>query len=928
MVCNPMATQLPSGTVTFLFTDIESSTSLWEMHPEEMKAVLARHDAILRQAVETNRGYIVKSTGDGIHAVFETAAGAIFATLAAQQALAADPWKEIYPHSLRVRMGVYTGEAEARSGDFYGPTLNRAQRLMAAGHGGQVLVSATTAELMRDTLPAEMELLDLGEHRLKDLVRSERVFQLVHPTIERSFPPIKSLDSFPNNLPVQLTSFIGREAELNQAGQKLSSTRLLTLLGSGGTGKTRLSLQLAADLQTTFPDGVWFVELAPVSDPALILQTIASVFGVREQMGMPLLEIILNYLRTKQMLLILDNCEHLIQACATLADQFLHAGPNIKILTSSREALGINGETIYRVPSLSLPDIAQVTMDTLVQYEAVQLFVERAITANPRFALTDKNAVSVAQICRRLDGIPLALELAAARITVFSADQIASRLDDRFKLLTGGSRTALPRQQTLRALIDWSYEILSEPERALLRGLSVFSGGWTFEAAEAIFSDLDVLNLLTQLVNKSLVVVDDEGAATRYHLLETIRQYSREKLMDLGQLETTRTRYLDYFVEFAEQAEAKIDSLAVFEWLPRIEADYDNFRSALEWGLDHQIESALRLVSALVDFWFHRGRTVEGIYWTKEALGRLDRLPKLEGEAAHQSIMVQAKAWLALVFLAYLNDNPITLKACQACIALSRELADQRMLSISLSIAGSTKILLGDPAGAFPSLEQGLRIARQSGDKYSLGIALILMAQYSSRVKADFQAAHAYEEEGLVLLGENETSWGAISAVLSPATDAMMRGDYSTARARFLKSLPTFQQLGDEHRVNMIQSELAHMERYEGHYQQAEAAYRKTILVWQKLGHRAAIAHQLESFAFAAKMQEQLQRAAHLFAAAEALREKINIPMNSLERIEYDRQVAELRANMDEKALASYWAAGRAMTMEQAVSYAVAEPAI
>jgi predicted ATPase len=751
------------------------------------------------------------------------------------------------------------------------------------------------------------------------------VFQLAHPLLLSEFPPIQSLDSFPNNLPVQLTSFIGRKGELAEAKKKLSITRLLTFIGSGGTGKTRLSLHLAADLLTSFTDGIWFVELAPLTEPNLILQTIASVFGVREQMGTPLMEVLLNYLRVKQILLILDSCEHLIEACAKLADQFLHACPNMKIIASSREALGINGETVYRVPSLSLPDQVQINYEELVQFEAVQLFVERAVAANPKFNLTEKNAFFIAQICRRLDGIPLALELAAARITIFSPEQIASRLDDRFKLLTGGSRTALPRQQTLRAMIDWSYEILSDPERALMCRLSVFAGSWTFEAAETIFSDLDILTILTLLVNKSLVVVENESAETRYRLLETIRQYSRDKLVETGELEKTRRMHLEYFVGFAEASETKMDGVEVFEWLPRLEADYDNFRSALEWGLDNEVEAALRMVSALAAFWFRRGHTVEGINWIREALDRVEKIPKLEGKAAHQQRLVQAKAWQAMASLAYLNDNPTALKASEACIALARQLGDNHLLAISLAVAGSVKILLDDPAGAFTALEESLRIAHTSGEKYSLGIALTMMAHYNSIVKRDFIAAWANEEAGLALLSDNETSWGTVNAVLGSARNAIMRDDYATARARFIKSLPTFQQMGDEHRVNMIQSELAHMERHEGHPLQAEAAYRKTILVWQKLGHRSAIAHQLESFGFVAKMQQQQQRAARLFAAAEVLREKIGIPMNPEEYIEYSGEVTHLRANMDEKIFASVWAEGRAMTLEQAVAYAIDE---
>ena len=478
-----MATNLPSGTVTFLFTDLEGSTKLWEQYPGEMKLALARHDEILHRAIENHGGRIIKNTGDGFHAVFDTAMHGIEAALAAQEAVSNAAWDEIRPHNIRIRIGLHTGEAQERAGDYYGPTLNRAARLMSVAHGGQTLLSTTTADLVRDQLPPDTSLRDLGEHRLRDLVRSEHVFQLAVPGLPADFPPLKSIDAFPNNLPVQLTSFIGRERELEEARNRLVPAHLLTLIGPGGTGKTRLALQLAADLLPLFPDGVWLAELAPLTDPALVVQSVASVLHLREQMGMSLSDLVIDYLRDRSLLLVLDNCEHLIEACAQLANQLLHTCANLKIIGSSREALGITGETIYRVPPLSLPDPNHVTREGLTQCKSAQLFIERASAANPRFALDEHNAEAVAQICRRLDGIPLALELAAARVTVFSAEQIAAHLDDRFRLLTGGSRTALPRQQTLRALIDWSYELLSEGERTLLRKLSVFAGGWTFDAA-------------------------------------------------------------------------------------------------------------------------------------------------------------------------------------------------------------------------------------------------------------------------------------------------------------------------------------------------------------------------------------------------------------------------------------------------------------
>jgi predicted ATPase/class 3 adenylate cyclase len=913
------------GTLTFLFTDLEGSTRLWEKYPEAMQAALAQHDALLREAVESNGGRLIKGTGDGIHAAFETALGGACAALAAQDALRRERWEMIAPASLRVRMGLHTGEAESRGGDYFGSTLNRAARLMSLAHGGQILLSNTASELVREQLPGEMSLRDLGEHRLKDLVRPEHVFQLEHPSLEADFPPLASLDAFPNNLPIQLTSFVGRERELREARERLASARLLTLIGPGGTGKTRLSLQLAAEVLPEYRDGVWLVELAPLSDPDLIVPTIAAIFHVRRQMEMSIEENLLNFLRAKQLLLILDNCEHMVEACARITDLFLRTSPRMKILASSREALGISGEAVFRVPSLSLPDAVHITPEALAESESAQLFIERARAVDPKFTLTAKNATAVAQICSRLDGIPLAIELAAARAGVFSAEQIAARLDDRFKLLTGGSRTALPRQQTLRAMIDWSHETLSEGERALFRRLSVFAGGWTFEAAEAVCADLEVLDLLPQLVNKSLVMAEDEAAGKRYRFLETIRQYARDKLLEAGEAEEVRNLHMDYFLHLAERAGPMMDTAEMAMWTPVLEAEYDNSRAAFEWSLDHDVNASLRFVGSLGYFWFRRGHGAEGIQWAEEAFARARQLPvPQEGEAARQEMAVRTRALQATSFLYYSQgDSRGAVEMAEACIALARELGDRSVLGSALAMAGTAKAFTGDAAGAIAYAEEAIPLLRALGEELGLSMALGMMAQVMGMVKGDFKAAEALEQESLDVLNEGTHPWSTAMGYFASGRGAMFRGDYATARERFARCLPTFQRMGDPHRVCMIQSELAHMDRYEGRYKQAEQTYHETLPVWQKLGHRAAIAHQLECFAFLAIRRDAPERAARLFGAAEALREKINIVMSPMEHVEYGKEVAALRASLDEEAFTSAWAAGRAMTMEAAIDYAL-----
>jgi len=454
---------LPAGTVTFLFTDIEGSTKLWEAQPQQMQAVLARHDALLHEMIEHANGYVFKTIGDAFCAAFSTPTDAVIAALATQLALTVESWPEHTP--IKVRIALHTGAVTSRDGDYFGQPLNRVARLLATGHGGQVLLSTATQELVRDSLPIGATLHPLGEHRLKDLGRPESIFQLCHPSLPSEFAPLKSLDNpaLRHNLPQQVTSFVGREEPLTVVKGLLEKTKLLTLTGSGGCGKTRLALQVAAEMLDGEGDGAWLVELASLADPNLVPATIAGVLNIKEEPGKPIQQSLVEHLKSKRLLLMLDNCEHLLNACAKLIDTLIHQCPQVLVLATSREALGIAGETTYRVPSLSLPDPTKVqTVESFTHFEAVRLFVERACQVQTDFTVSNANAPALASICHRLDGIPLAIELAAARVRILSVEEINSKLDQRFRLLTGGSRTALPRQQTLRSLIDWSYDLLRE----------------------------------------------------------------------------------------------------------------------------------------------------------------------------------------------------------------------------------------------------------------------------------------------------------------------------------------------------------------------------------------------------------------------------------------------------------------------------------
>ncbi len=903
-----MSSNLPAGTVTFLFTDIEGSTHLWERYPKTMKAALARHDGLLRQTIESNGGHVVKTTGDGCHAVFASAAEGVLAAIAAQKALLAEPWAETSP--LKVRMALHTGEAELREGDYYGPALNRAARLTAVAHGGQVLLSAVTADLVREQLPAGTTLRDLGEHRLKDLVRPERVFQLALPDLPLDFPPLKSLNAFPNNLPIQLTLFVGREKEIAEIKALLNSARLVTLTGSGGTGKTRLSQEVGAQLLTSFPHGVWLIELAPLSDPAQIIPALAEVFGLQELPFNPLANLVMDYLRDKRTLLILDNCEHLIEACARLADDLLHQCAGLKILASSREALGIAGEVAYRIPSLGAS-------------ESTQLFVDRARAAHPTFNLTAANASAVAQICSRLDGIPLAIELAAARTKLLSPEQIAARLDDRFRLLVGGSRTALPRQQTLRALIDWSYDLLSQEEKQLLRTASVFVGGWTLEAVEAVADDRNVLEHLEQLVNKSLVVTEERENEMRYFMLETIRQYAREKLFDAKQASAARDRHFVYFNDLSERLWEASRSSAMLAWRDRADDEVENLRAALEWGLENHVEDALRLAAnfCIISGWM--SNQAEELAFVKSAIERVTSLPPVEGNANihRQKLIARALFAQGLVGLGQ-GNMPLVVQNLQEAIAISRSTGDRLLLGYSLETFVIASTFINVPGGP-EAAQEGLSIfTDEIDDKWGLGMAYQSMARIASS-RGDLSEKQRYFGKLKELTRETPLSFQAGMSFLGMGMDESIHGNYGAAKQIFEDGLNIFRRFRNKNFQTVLTSELGHVARHTGDMQEARRIYRETIKAWRDSGNRAAIAHQLECFAFIAIEEEEPQRAIRLFGAAEALRERVHSPMTDYERVEYDRELAQLRSSLDETEFNALWAEGRALTMEQAIEFAL-----
>ena len=906
-------TTLPTGTVTFLLTDIEGSTRLWQEKPQAMTISHPRHDAILRQAIEGHHGYVYQIIGDSFCAAFHNAFDGLCATLSAQLALHSESWGE--SGEIRVRMGLHTGSAEISTdgsqsySDAY-TTLATTQRVMSAAYGGQVLISQTTYDLIGEHLPENVSLRNMGEHRLKDLRSPMHLYQLVTPGLPRDFPAIKSLSTIPNNLPLQLSSFIGREKEIAEIKGLLRSARLVTLTGSGGTGKTRLSQEAAAEVLPAFTQGVWLAELASLTDPAQIIPAMAQTFGLQSMPFIPQLTQVMDYLRDKQSLLILDNCEHLIEACARLVDHLLHQCSELKIIASSREPLGVAGEVVYRTPPL---------MET----ESTQLFVERARLANPQFKPTETNAKAIAQICARLDGIPLAIELAAARSRMLSPEQLATRLNDRFRLLVGGSRTALPRQQTLRALIDWSYDLLTEGEQQLLRTASVFIGGWTLDALEAVSGDPQALEHLEQLINKSLVIADVRENEMRYSMLETIRQYAREKLFDVYEAPTTRDQHFFYFDHLSEEMWENFCSLNEYSLLRDSAYDeLENFRLALEWGLEKHVETALHLAGNfnIASSWI--GNQIEGLALLKLALERFKALPPVEGEAAAHRQRLLAKTMFSEGMTSMATGGVShAIQSLREAISMARQIDDKRLLGYSLEML-YTASAFNDALRDADDVEEGYRIFSQLDDKWGKAMSYMNMARVAA-ARGNLSESQMYFGVLKELTKDAPMSFQTGMFCLSMGYTERFQGHPEIAKGYFEQGLIIFKQLRHKGFETVMLSELGHIARVTGNLAQAKQVYQQTILRYQDMGNRGAIAHQLECFAFIALGEGELLRAAKLFGSAESLREGVNSQMTEREKVEYDQEVARLRSLLAESEFSSYWSDGRSMTMENAIDYAL-----
>jgi predicted ATPase/class 3 adenylate cyclase len=871
-------------TLTFLFTDIERSSELWETHPQAMGRALAQHDTLLTGIFQEYGGRIFKTVGDAFCVAFSHAPEAVSAAFATQKGLAEAAWEETGP--LRVRIAVHSGPAELRDDDYFGPTLNRVARVLSVGHGGQTLLTQVVAESVRGVLPGDVSLRDLGERRLKDLRQPERIYQLVSEDLPDNFPPLRSLEILPNNLPAQVTSFVGREREMAEVKRLLQGNRLVTLTGPGGTGKTRLSLQVAADLFEDFPHGVWLVELSTVSDPELVAETIINAVRIREAPDKTPLTTLVEALRTRQLLLVLDNCEHLVAACARIATTLLRGCPQLKVVASSREALSVEGETIWALAPLSLPDMgrdqATPDMEHLARLEAVQLFVERATAVRQDFRLTLDNAALVARICWRLDGLPLAIELAAARVKLLPLAQILDRLDHRFRLLTGGSRAALPRQQTLGALIDWSHDLLSEPERVLFRRLSVFVRGRTLEMAESVcgvegLDPAEIFDLLCSLADKSLLMVEAApDGEPRYTMLESIWDYADDRLVQAGEDARFRRRHLDYFVALAEEAEPHLIGPDQKAWLEKLALDHTNLNHALGTSLAAQetVGLGLRVAGALGRYWEVRSYLTEGYEQLQELLTRAD-------DAVAPA--VRAKGEFGAGRLAWCQDrDEVAMKHYRIAQGLYDSLGMKKDVALIEAFLGFTERNDGNNAEARRHFERALTMAKELG------------------------------AERVAMIATN--GMGTLLAV---------EGNLVQARELKEKCLQYFTAAGDEWVLTPINGSLGKICFAEGDLAAARRYIKEAITIARGLGNNWSVPYAIEGIADICAQENEAPKAVRLYGAASAHRAALALQFSTTERVSYQTAMENLHRLVPEAEFQEEWTKGSALGFQESVDLAL-----
>ena len=899
---------IPTGNVTFLFTDIEGSTLLAQEFPESLPAALKKHHAIIHKATESNNGFVYEIVGDAFCCAFHNSVDAINAAIAAQINLANEKWDEV---KIKIRIGIHSGDVEWNGKRYMGYiTLARTARVMSSAYGEQIIISNDAYELAIEKTPNKISFRDLGERRLKDLKQPVRLYQILSEGLREDFPPLKTLDARPNNLPVQLTSFIGRETEMKTVKDLLKQTHLLTLTGSGGAGKTRLALQVAADVIDDFANGVWLVELASLSEPAFLPQSIMKVFDVKEVPKRNLEDTLCDYLKDKEILIILDNCEHLIEPCAKLTEKLLSSSPKLKIIATSREGLRCAGEQTHRVLSLEVPDPkSEDSPEALSQFEAVRLFIERALAVDSTFRVNNNNAPALAEICFQLDGIPLAIELAAARTKVLTVEQIYERLNDRFNLFTGGKRTALPRQQTLRALIDWSYDLLSEKEKILWARLSVFVGGWTLDAATAVCSDkkikkAEVLELLNQLIEKSIIIFEREKE--RYWILESLKQYGKAKLKQENELEDILSKHLNHYMKYSEAAESGLKGIEVQIWLKKLELEHGNFQSAIRWSLKYGAkEKGARLAGALGNFWKIHGHystgsrllenildNVQGI--SKSVLGKIllhvgnlnltqgyyQRAQKFLEEGLEFQRELRDKSGIAS-FLINLGNVALTVgnreqarKLFEESLTIQRELGEKRGIAMALFQLGTIIFYQGNYEQSRKFFEESLELRRSIRDTRGIAISLTSLGNIAL-VSGNYEQARMLIEESLLLSRDLEDKGNIAYSLNSLGYVANNQGDYEQAHKYLEESLTLFRDIGDKRGLAYSFNCMGNLANKQGNFEKARKYFEDNLLLTRKIGDKSGIAESLTGLGRGELERRNYEQAQKIYEESLALRRDI-----------------------------------------------------
>ena len=877
---------LPTGSVTFLFTDIEGSTARWEEDAVTMEIAQDTSRRLIGAAVDLHHGVVFKVVGDGVYAAFESAPDALAAAADAQLSLGEEDWGP--DAALRIRMAVHTGTAFPGEGDYLGPPLNRCARLLDAGHGGQILVSATTAGLVSGTLLRGRELLGLGSFQLAGLPAAEEIYQLSGSGLERDFPILRAPTAARTNLPSSRSSFVGRTATLNEIRATLRQARLVTLLGAGGTGKTRLALEVGKQMLDHFPDGVWLVELASIGDPELVVAAVAQSLGVARRPTESLTESVLDHLRDRSLLMILDNCEHVIETAAAFADTALRNAPGLTMLATSREGLGAEGEQRWPIPPMRVPPM-NATPEEQLDSEAVRLFADRANQARADFSVDSSNAAAVAQICRDLDGIPLAIELGAARLKTLSLADLAARLEDRFTLLTGGARTSLPRHQTLRAVVDWSYELLDSDERSLFSALSVFAGGFTLEAAEAVAEpDLEVLDLLDHLVDKSLVIADiEDGGEARYRMLETLRRYAEKALIDRYEADTVAARHVSYFLGLAEEARLKLRGPDP-GWYSRLDQEHDNLRKALGWALgsDDQQEAAAGLAVALREFWQVRGHWREAQRWLDLSLEKAEHLPtNVRGRLDHAAGVISAMR----------RDYRRAFPHLEAALVAFRNTGDPNDTANALFDLAQAVARHGDYEKAKELLSEGRRLYQANGNETGVAEADCVLAQVAV-FRDDLQTAALHGREAQERFERAGDQYGEAWVLSVLGERAYADDDLDEAEKLFRKAATLAEEIGIPQFVANGLQGLGDVEAARGRYRNAERLLAESLRINREIGDTLFVAGVLASLAELAARRGDHVRAARLWGHDQRLREELGRLPARRRGGRYDHAAVELRA--------------------------------